>query len=182
MPARRDGVHRLRHRPRAARCGIRHVRRPNHCPGRYSTERVNQLPRQGRQVIPGGFANPRRSAFVPLVAPFPAPNCKPAMASSRTFGRDRRRSSAVSILVRVLLYGDSVVGIDHRERPMGKQPTVADYIVRRLAREGITDCFAVARDFTFRLDVAVARPTSASTPCTRMVRASNDRMPHYARS
>jgi len=27
---------------------------------------------------------------------------------------------------------------------MSRQPTVANYIVRRLAREGITDCFGVA--------------------------------------
>ena len=37
------------------------------------------------------------------------------------------------------------------------QPTVADYIVRRLAREGIADCFGVAGDFAFKLDDAVAR-------------------------
>ena len=35
--------------------------------------------------------------------------------------------------------------------------TVADYIVRRLAREGITDCFGVAGDFAFKLNDAVAR-------------------------
>ena len=40
---------------------------------------------------------------------------------------------------------------------MSKQPTVADYIVRRLAREGITDCFGVAGDFAFKLNDAVAR-------------------------
>ncbi len=40
---------------------------------------------------------------------------------------------------------------------MNKQPTVADYIVRRLAREGITDCFGVAGDFAFKLNDAVAR-------------------------
>src|SRR5258708_26153354 len=38
-----------------------------------------------------------------------------------------------------------------------KQPTVADYIVQRLAREGITDCFGVAGDFAFKLDAAVVR-------------------------
>ena len=37
------------------------------------------------------------------------------------------------------------------------QPTVADYIVRRLAREGITDCFGVAGDFAFKLNDAVVR-------------------------
>src|ERR1700735_1362993 len=40
---------------------------------------------------------------------------------------------------------------------MSKQPNVADYIVRRLAREGITDCFGGAGDFAFTLDDAVAR-------------------------
>jgi indolepyruvate decarboxylase len=40
---------------------------------------------------------------------------------------------------------------------MNTQPTVADYIVQRLAREGITDCFGVAGDFAFTLCDAVAR-------------------------
>ncbi|HKM56350.1 MAG TPA: thiamine pyrophosphate-binding protein, partial [Isosphaeraceae bacterium] len=40
---------------------------------------------------------------------------------------------------------------------MSKQPTVADYIVRRLAHEGITDCFGVAGDFAFKLNDAVVR-------------------------
>ena len=40
---------------------------------------------------------------------------------------------------------------------MSEQLTVADYIVRRLAREGITDCFGVAGDFAFKLCDAVAR-------------------------
>src|SRR5271170_8427305 len=39
---------------------------------------------------------------------------------------------------------------------MSKQPTVADYIVQRLAREGITDCFGVAGDFAFKLNDAIA--------------------------
>src|SRR5205823_14274438 len=43
------------------------------------------------------------------------------------------------------------------EHPMSKQPTVADYIVGRLAREGITDCFGVAGDFAFKLCDAVGR-------------------------
>ena len=40
---------------------------------------------------------------------------------------------------------------------MNKQPTVADYIVARLAREGITDCFGVAGDFAFKLDAVEVR-------------------------
>src|SRR5262249_9952911 len=43
------------------------------------------------------------------------------------------------------------------EHPMSGQPTVADYIVRRLAREGITDCGGVAGYFAFKLCDAVAR-------------------------
>ena len=40
---------------------------------------------------------------------------------------------------------------------MWKQPNVADYIVARLAQEGITDCFGVAGDFAFKLNDAVVR-------------------------
>jgi indolepyruvate decarboxylase len=39
---------------------------------------------------------------------------------------------------------------------MTKQLSVADYIVQRLSREGITDCFGVAGDFAFKLNDAVA--------------------------
>ena len=48
-----------------------------------------------------------------------------------------------------------------KKKPIVKKsaphPTVADYIVRRLAREGITECFGVAGDFAFKLNDAVAR-------------------------
>jgi indolepyruvate decarboxylase len=40
---------------------------------------------------------------------------------------------------------------------MCERLTVADYIVQRLAREGITDCFGVPGDFAFKLNDAVAR-------------------------
>ena len=40
---------------------------------------------------------------------------------------------------------------------MSTQPDVADYIVQRLAQEGITDCFGVAGDFAFKLNDAVVR-------------------------
>jgi len=40
---------------------------------------------------------------------------------------------------------------------MSEQTTVADYIDRRLAGEGITDCFGVAGNYTFKLNDAVAR-------------------------
>src|SRR5881394_2664575 len=43
------------------------------------------------------------------------------------------------------------------ETPMNKETTVADYIVRRLAHEGITECFGVAGDFAFKLNDAVVR-------------------------
>src|SRR5579862_4484650 len=39
---------------------------------------------------------------------------------------------------------------------MSRQLTVADSIVGRLAREGITDCFGVAGDFAFKINDAVA--------------------------
>src|SRR6202040_3357110 len=52
-------------------------------------------------------------------------------------------------------------GLVHRnarlEDIMSTQPTVADYIVQRLAQEGITDCFGVPGDFAFQLNDAVAR-------------------------
>src|SRR5438094_4295818 len=41
--------------------------------------------------------------------------------------------------------------------PLREKQTVADYIVRRLAREGITDCFGVPGDYAFNLSDAVAR-------------------------
>jgi indolepyruvate decarboxylase len=41
--------------------------------------------------------------------------------------------------------------------PMSEQPPVAEYIVRRLAREGTSDCFGVAGDFAFKLCDAVVR-------------------------
>src|SRR5262245_45199481 len=61
------------------------------------------------------------------------------------------------------------------EHPMSKQPTVADYIVRRLAREGITDCFGVAGDFAFKLCDAVAR-----SEAIRWVGCSNELDAAYA--
>jgi hypothetical protein len=36
-----------------------------------------------------------------------------------------------------------------RKHAMSEQLTVADYVVRRLAREGIADCFGVAGAFGF---------------------------------
>ena len=48
------------------------------------------------------------------------------------------------------------------------QPTVADYIVARLAREGITDCFGVAGDFAFNgglLDAALDRAATVEPAC-----------------
>jgi indolepyruvate decarboxylase len=58
---------------------------------------------------------------------------------------------------------------------MSEQPTVADYIVRRLAREGITDCFGVAGDFAFKLDDAVAR-----SKAIRWIGCSNELDAAYA--
>src|ERR1700759_3873391 len=58
---------------------------------------------------------------------------------------------------------------------MSKQLTVADYIVRRLAREGITDCFGVPGDFAFKLCDAVARSEGI-----RWVGCSNELNAAYA--
>src|SRR4051812_48877439 len=55
------------------------------------------------------------------------------------------------------------------------QPTVADYIIRRLAREGITDCFGVAGDFAFKLDDAVA-----SSEAIRWIGCANELDAAYA--
>ena len=58
---------------------------------------------------------------------------------------------------------------------MSEQPTVADYIVRRLALEGITDCFGVAGDFAFKLCDAVAR-----SEAIRWIGCSNELDSAYA--
>src|SRR5277367_3278118 len=58
---------------------------------------------------------------------------------------------------------------------MSKQLTVADYIVGRLAREGITDCFGVAGDFAFKLDAAVAE-----SDAIRWIGCSNELDAAYA--
>src|SRR3954463_12568189 len=58
---------------------------------------------------------------------------------------------------------------------MSERPTVADYIVRRLAREGITDCFGVAGDFAFKLCDAVAR-----SEAVRWIGCSNELDAAYA--
>src|SRR5258708_33379289 len=55
------------------------------------------------------------------------------------------------------------------------QPTVADYIVQRLAREGITDCFGVPGDFAFQVDDAVAR-----SEAIRWIGCSNELDAAYA--
>src|SRR5438094_5775927 len=58
---------------------------------------------------------------------------------------------------------------------MSERPAVADYIVRRLAGEGITDCFGVAGDFAFKLCDAVAR-----SEAIRWVGCSNELDAAYA--
>src|SRR6201997_932086 len=62
-----------------------------------------------------------------------------------------------------------------RRITMSKQLTVADYIVRRLAREGITDCFGVPGDFAFKLNDAVERSGSV-----RWIGCSNELAAAYA--
>src|SRR5258706_2116145 len=61
------------------------------------------------------------------------------------------------------------------EISMSQQTTVADYIVGRLAREGITDCFGVAGDFAFKLDDAIAR-----SEAIRWIGCSNELDAAYA--
>jgi indolepyruvate decarboxylase len=61
------------------------------------------------------------------------------------------------------------------EHPMTGRPTVADYIVRRLAGEGITDCFGVPGDFAFKLNDAVAR-----SEAIRWIGCSNELDAAYA--
>jgi len=58
---------------------------------------------------------------------------------------------------------------------MSEQLTVADYIVARLAREGITDCFGVPGDFAFKLCDAVAR-----SEAIRWIGCSNELNAAYA--
>lgn len=59
--------------------------------------------------------------------------------------------------------------------PLGGNQTVADYIVRRLAREGITDCFGVPGDYAFNLSDAVAR-----SEAIRWIGCSNELDAAYA--
>jgi len=70
-------------------------------------------------------------------------------------------------------------GLVHRnarlEDIMNTQPNVADYIVARLTREGITDCFDVAGDFAFKLNDAVAR-----SEAIRWIGCSNELDAAYA--
>src|ERR1043166_8478936 len=58
---------------------------------------------------------------------------------------------------------------------MSERPTVADYIVRRRAGEGSTDCFGVAGDFAFKLCDAVAR-----SEAVRWIGCSNELDAAYA--
>ncbi len=58
---------------------------------------------------------------------------------------------------------------------MAEGIAVADYIVQRLAREGITDCFGVAGDFAFKLNDAIAR-----SEAIRWVGCSNELDAAYA--
>jgi malate/lactate dehydrogenase len=58
---------------------------------------------------------------------------------------------------------------------MSERVSVADYIVGRLAREGITDCFGVPGDFAFKLCDAVAR-----SEAIRWIGCSNELDAAYA--
>src|SRR5436305_6487790 len=69
----------------------------------------------------------------------------------------------------------STTDLRAERRASRQQTTVADYIVRRLAREGITDCFGVPGDFAFRLCDAVAR-----SDAIRWIGCSNELNAAYA--
>src|SRR5438093_3269234 len=69
----------------------------------------------------------------------------------------------------------STTALGPARRVSRHQPTVADYIVRRLAREGITDCFGVPGDFAFKLCDAVAR-----SDAIRWIGCSNELDAAYA--
>src|ERR1700683_3370048 len=58
---------------------------------------------------------------------------------------------------------------------MSAQLKVGDYVIRRLAREGITDCFGVAGDFAFTLGDAIARSETI-----RWIGCSNELEAAYA--
>src|SRR3954449_101493 len=58
---------------------------------------------------------------------------------------------------------------------MSERPTVADYVARWLAREGITNSFGVAGDFAFKLCDAVAR-----SDAVRWIGCSNELEAAYA--
>ena len=88
----------------------------------------------------------------------PAHGSSNEVRSKRGDGRGRRRA-----------------GLADGDNPMNQQPTVADYIVRRLAREGITDCFGVAGDFAFKLNDAIAR-----SEAIRWIGCSNELDAAYA--
>ncbi len=56
---------------------------------------------------------------------------------------------------------------------MNSTITVADYVIERLAREGITDCFGVAGDYAFRLcDAVVRNPTVQWIGCSNELDAA----------
>jgi indolepyruvate decarboxylase len=54
----------------------------------------------------------------------------------------------------------SSLGQFPREIVMNAQLNVGDYVIQRLAKEGITDCFGVAGDYVFRMCDAVVRSKS----------------------
>jgi indolepyruvate decarboxylase len=58
---------------------------------------------------------------------------------------------------------------------MSNSVTVADYVIGRLSREGITDCFGVAGDFAFKLNDAIAR-----SEAIRWIGCSNELDAAYA--
>ena len=78
---------------------------------------------------------------------------RPIAGGGRRFGKIRPAGGAVGIRLRLPIRGSSDSGrqpcLIMRKHSMSEQLTVVDYIVRRLARKGITNCFGVAGDFAF---------------------------------
>jgi hypothetical protein len=102
----------------------------------------------------------------------------PIAGGGSRFGKIRPAAGAVGIRPRLPIRGSIDSGrqpyLIIRKHPMSEQPTVADYIVRRLACEGIADCFGVAGDFA-SINDAVAR-----SEAIRWIGCSNELDAAYA--
>src|SRR4030095_16431104 len=122
---------------------------------------VGRQARRGARRSPGGSrTSGRRELRARLARPLLPPSDQQVL---------RRPPEHLSILCAINIY------LTTGGHSMSEQPTVADYIVRRLAREGITDCFGVAGDFAFKLCAAAAR-----SEAIRWIGCSNELDAAYA--